>query len=81
MTKSINIIPSDYFVAQWQPMTTNPPQSGKFVVAHRGAMYGSARWNGSRWLDMPDWSPTHWLWGGDDALKSAIEIVPSGALC
>lgn len=54
------------FPLKWRPMIDPPPIAGRFIVAHRGGIGGSAVYGGgspgfSEWSQVPDFGPTHWI--------------------
>lgn len=73
--------------AQWKPLNEPPIETGTYIVAHRGRVFGRGYYISLKdydpvqhnqyvqgWNLMPAWGPTHWLKGEPefDPLECAV---------
>ena len=64
------------FIGGWEGFTVLPPENGRYVVGHRGRIFGSAYFLNGVWIQQPDFRPTHWLSGGYDKLAETPMDFP-----
>lgn len=61
------------FIGRWRTFRDSPERNGRYVVAHRGNMFGNAYFLDGRWVQHPGFGPTHWLDGGYEELGNTNE--------